>query len=55
MEYKIVSVGMMLTANSALEKLGKTVNQEIARGWEPLGGPVVLRDMAICQALIKRR
>jgi hypothetical protein len=35
--------------------LGKAVSKEIAVGWEPLGGPVVLRDMAICQALIKRR
>ena len=54
MEYKLITVSMTWSAGKALEKLTKAVNDAIALGWEPLGGPVMFHAQ-FCQAMIKRR
>lgn len=54
MEYKLITVSSIWSASSALEKLVKAVNDSIASGWEPLGGPVLFHTQ-YCQAMIKRR
>jgi hypothetical protein len=54
MEYKLITVSMTWSGKSALEKLTKAVNEAIALGWEPLGGPVMFHTQ-FGQAMIKRR
>jgi hypothetical protein len=59
MEYKLITVSMTWSpmtwsTKSVLEKLTRAVNEAIALGWEPLGGPVMFHAQ-FCQAMIKRR
>lgn len=54
MEYKLITVSMTWSTNSALEKLVKAVNDAIALGWEPIGSPQPFHTQ-FCQAMIKRR
>jgi hypothetical protein len=54
MEYKLITVSMTWSADPALKKLTKAVNEAIALGWEPLGGPVMFHTQ-FCQAMMKRR
>ena len=56
MEYKLITVSFFLSSKGALEKLAQAVNDAIALGWEPLGGPVVFDKRGrIVQAMLKRR
>jgi hypothetical protein len=54
MEYRLITVSMTWSTKSALEKLTRAVNEAIALGWEPQGGPVMFHTQ-FCQAMIKRR
>ena len=63
MQYKVIVVGAVkgLGTNfpKAAEQLADAVNEEIAQGWEPLGGVNVGRTMSteephLLQAMIKR-
>jgi len=56
MQYKIISVPrvFVFSTRGALERLTKEVNEAIALGWEPLGGPSIYGKI-LAQAMFKRR
>ena len=54
MEYRIISVSYVVSVTKALEKLARSVNEAIARGWEPIGG-VTIAGNILSQPMIKRR
>lgn len=49
-DYQVVNVNDMLKKNG--NKLADRVNEEIANGWVPLGGPMVVFP-AFFQAMVK--
>ena len=55
MEYKLICVSVLWSFRPASEKLTRAVNDAIALGWEPLGGPAFLAKFRMVQAMIKRR
>lgn len=57
MNYKIVTITSSFwpgNLRGLADKLEKAVNEAIAQGWEPLGGPVIWGQQ-VMQAMIKRR
>ncbi|MBM3854759.1 MAG: DUF1737 domain-containing protein [Verrucomicrobia bacterium] len=55
MEYKLLSVSVLFSFSRAARKLTAAVNEAMAEGWEPLGGPAFLAKFEMVQAMIKRR
>ena len=57
MYYKIVTITSSFfpgNLRGIADKLEKAVNEAIAQGWEPLGGPTIFGQQ-VMQAMIKRR
>ena len=54
MDYKLLSASALWPFDWAPEKLVRAVNESIALGWEPLGGPIAA-EHRVTQAMIRRR